>query len=100
MGWADALGSVYRSTIIQVTTPDALRGRLQGLFIITAAGGPNLGMAFVGGAAELVGAPLAAVIGGTLVMVTIALATLAAPALWRYVPEPIPETRQQPIVDS
>ena len=57
-------------------------------------------MAFVGGAAELVGAPLAAVIGGTLVMVTIALATLVAPALWRYVPEPIPETRQQPIVDS
>lgn len=100
MGWADALGSVYRSTIIQVATPDALRGRLQGLFIITVAGGPNLGMAFVGGAAELVGSPLAAVVGGTLVMVTIALATLAVPALWRYVPEPIPETRQQPIVDA
>lgn len=57
-------------------------------------------MAFVGGAAELVGSPLAAVIGGTLVMVTIALVTLAAPSLWRYVPEPIPETRQQPVVDS
>lgn len=98
MGWADALGSVYRSTIIQLATPDALRGRLQGLFIITVAGGPSLGMAFVGGAAELVGSPLAAVVGGVLVIVTIAVATVAVPALWRYTPEPLPDTRQQPSV--
>ncbi|WP_237224062.1 MFS transporter [Rothia nasisuis] len=98
MGWADALGSVYRSTIIQLATPDALRGRMQGLFIITVAGGPNLGMAFVGGAAELVGSPLAAVVGGGLVIVTIAVATVAVPALWSYTPEPLPDTRQQPTV--
>lgn len=98
MGWADALGGVYRSTIIQTAAPDHMRGRLQGLFIITVAGGPNLGSALVGGLAELTGPSLAAVLGGTLVILVIAVVTVLQPALWRYVPEPVPETRQNPVL--
>lgn len=98
MGWADALGGVYRSTIIQTAAPDHIRGRMQGLFIITVAGGPQLGTAGVGFTAEAIGAPLTAIIGGGLVVVTIALATVRVPALWRYVPEPVPDTRQMPLV--
>lgn len=94
MGWADALGGVYRSTILQTAAPDSLRGRLQGLFIITVAGGPNLGFALVGASAELVGSAATALAGGALVIVLIALATLVQPALWRYIPEPVPDTRQ------
>ncbi|MFW0120163.1 MFS transporter [Rothia sp. P5764] len=98
MGWADALGGVYRSTIIQTAAPDHIRGRMQGLFIITVVGGPQLGTAGVGFAAEAMGAPLTAVMGGALVIITIALATVRVPALWRYVPEPVPDTRQMPQV--
>lgn len=99
MGWADALGGVYRSTIIQTAAPDHMRGRLQGLFIITVAGGPNLGVALVGGAAELMSPAYAAMLGGTLVVIVIALVTLRQPALWRYMPEPVPDTRQIPRLD-
>jgi ENTS family enterobactin (siderophore) exporter len=48
-GACDAVSSVYRNPILQVATPDELRGRLQGVFIVTVAGGPNLGRVLSGG---------------------------------------------------
>ncbi len=42
-GWADVISAVFRSTIIQLSVPDALRGRLQGLQIAVVTGGPRLG---------------------------------------------------------
>ena len=47
-GAADIVSSVYRNTILQVATPDAMRGRLQGVFIVVVAGGPRLGDFTVG----------------------------------------------------
>lgn len=63
-GAADTVSAVFRSTILQAATPDALRGRLQGVFIVVVAGGPRLGEVLLGGAAEWVGEPVAAVVGG------------------------------------
>jgi MFS family permease len=37
-GAADMVSSVFRNTILQVATPDAMRGRLQGVFIVVAGG--------------------------------------------------------------
>ena len=42
-GGADAVSSVFRQTILQAATPDAMRGRLQGVFIVVVAGGPAAG---------------------------------------------------------
>src|ERR1700761_8514671 len=42
-GWADVISAVFRSTIIQLTVPDALRGRLSGLQMAVVAGGPRVG---------------------------------------------------------
>ena len=42
-GAADSVSSVFRNTILQSATPDHLRGRLQGVFIVVVAGGPRLG---------------------------------------------------------
>lgn len=42
-GWADVISAVFRNTIIQLSVPDALRGRLQGLQIAVVTGGPRLG---------------------------------------------------------
>lgn len=72
-GAADTVSAVFRSTILQAATPDALRGRLQGVFIVVVAGGPRLGEALLGGAAEWVGEPWAA-IGGGLACVAVVLA--------------------------
>lgn len=99
-GWADALGAIYRSTIIQEATPDRMRGRLQGMFIMTVVGGPNLGTALVGAGAGVLGASTVAMVGGLACMVGIAAATVAIPALWRYVPQPLPETGLLPTVTA
>ena len=49
-GGSDAISSVFRQTILQTATPDDMRGRLQGVFIVVVAGGPRLGEAMLGGA--------------------------------------------------
>jgi ENTS family enterobactin (siderophore) exporter len=63
-GAADAVSAVFRGTILQAATPDALRGRLQGVFIVVVTGGPRLGELLTGADATLVGEGWAAVIGG------------------------------------
>ena len=42
-GCADVISAVFRSTIIQLSAPDALRGRLAGLQIAVVTGGPRIG---------------------------------------------------------
>ncbi len=71
-------------------------GRMNGMFIVTVTGGPNLGTALVGGAAQVMGSAVAAMVGGAVCVVAIAGFTCAVPALWRYVFEPVPETNALP----
>lgn len=63
-GAFDTVSAVFRSTILQVATPDELRGRLQGVFIVVVAGGPRLGDALVGTTASALGEQVAIVAGG------------------------------------
>lgn len=63
-GAFDMVSAVFRSTILQVATPDAMRGRLQGVFVVVVAGGPRLGDALVGTTAGIWGEQAAIVIGG------------------------------------
>ncbi|MBW5482354.1 MFS transporter [Streptomyces bambusae] len=83
-GCADTVSMVFRSTMLQAATPDEMRGRLQGVFIVVVAGGPRLGEFLAGAAADLT-SPTVAVTGGGLACVA-ALAVLAArwPAFARY----------------
>ena len=62
-GACDSVSSIFRNTILQVATPDAMRGRLQGVFTVVVSGGPNLGKVLSGGAAR--GLPLANPVGVT-----------------------------------
>jgi hypothetical protein len=63
-GASDAISAVFRQTILQAATPDDMRGRLQGVFLVVVAGGPRLGDLVLGGEASWVGEGWAAVIGG------------------------------------
>ena len=63
-GAFDTVSAVFRSTILQVATPDDLRGRLQGVFIVVVAGGPRLGDAVIGTSATVFGTRFAVVAGG------------------------------------
>ncbi|MFE9253648.1 MFS transporter [Streptomyces sp. NPDC006879] len=64
-GACDTVSMVFRSTMLQVATPDEMRGRLQGVFIVVVAGGPRLGDFLAGSAAELA-SPAVAITGGGL----------------------------------
>jgi MFS family permease len=63
-GGADSISSVFRNTLLQSATPDAMRGRLQGVFIVVVAGGPRLGDLVLGSWADWWGENWAAVVGG------------------------------------
>ncbi|MEV6688470.1 MFS transporter [Streptomyces sp. NPDC051578] len=64
-GCADTISMVFRSTMMQAATPDEMRGRLQGVFIVVVAGGPRLGDFLAGTAADL-SSPAVAITGGGL----------------------------------
>jgi len=63
-GAADSVSAVFRTTILQSATPDHLRGRLQGVFIVVVAGGPRLGDLVAGTVATASSEAVAAILGG------------------------------------
>jgi MFS family permease len=67
-GLADVIGEVMRSTLVQLRTPDELRGRVTSLTVVFTAGGPQLGQLQSGAIATLVGPVEAALIGGLAVV--------------------------------
>lgn len=83
-GAADTISAAFRSSMLQSAATDAMRGRLQGVFIVVVAGGPRLGDALHGAAAGRFGTAGATVIGGVLVVVLVAAVALAVPAFVRY----------------
>ncbi|HEU4360697.1 MAG TPA: MFS transporter [Mycobacterium sp.] len=83
-GAADMVSAAFRSTMLQQVASDALRGRLQGVFIVVVAGGPRLGDALHGMAGAMIGTAAAAAGGGALVVVGVVIAAVALPAFVRY----------------
>ena len=77
-GCADVISAVFRSTIIQLAVPDALRGRLAGLQIAVVTGGPRIGDLESGAVAAGFGDTVSVVSGG---LACIAGALLLARAL-------------------
>jgi len=71
-GWADVISAVFRTTIVTLSVPDALRGRLTGLQISVVTGGPLLGDVEAGAVAAAFG-DTASVVSGGLVCVAGAL---------------------------
>ncbi len=63
-GGSDAISAVFRQTILQSATPDAMRGRLQGVFIVVVAGGPRLGDLWLGAQSAWLHEGWAAFLGG------------------------------------
>ena len=83
-GCADVISAVFRSTIIQLAVPDALRGRLAGLQIAVVTGGPRLG--------DLESGAVAAAFGDTVSVVSGGLACIAGALLLARL---LPGFRQQ-----
>lgn len=84
-GAADSVSSVFRNTIMQVATPDEMRGRLQGVFVVVVAGGPRLGDFLAGSVAGAFGLRVALVGGGVACVVAIIALSKLLPELTNYV---------------
>lgn len=69
--------------LIQSVVPDALRGRVAALSVMTHAFFP-LGTFFVGGLAQLFGAPLAALISGTSILTVVIAIPFVFQGVWSY----------------
>jgi hypothetical protein len=63
-GAADVVSAVFRNTILQLSVPDRLRGRLSSVHIGVVTGGPLLGDAEAGAVAAVTTPRVAVVSGG------------------------------------
>ncbi|MCK6056625.1 MFS transporter [Micrococcus luteus] len=83
-GTADSLSGVFRGSILQSATPDHLRGRLQGVFVVVVAGGPRLGELITGGASVGLGEGPTLLAGGVLCMLGVSALMRWQPGFLRY----------------
>lgn len=83
-GAADMSSAAFRQSMLQGAAADAVRGRLQGVFIVVVAGGPRIADVAHGGVAAAAGTAVTAAAGGVLVVVLVLVAAAAVPVFVRY----------------
>jgi len=83
-GAADVISAVFRNTILQLSVPDALRGRLSSVHIAVVTGGPQIGDAEAGAVAALTSARVSVVSGGVACILGVLLLVRRVPELARY----------------
>ena len=83
-GAADMSSAIFRSTILQVSVPDHLRGRMQGIHILVVTGGPRLGDVEAGLVAAWTSPGTSVVTGGLACVVGAGLVAWLYPELRRY----------------
>jgi MFS family permease len=84
VGVADQVSVVMRSTAIQLSTPDALRGRVSAVNMMFIGASNQLGAAESGFVAALTSAPFAVVSGGLGCLVVLAVVATVLPELRAY----------------
>lgn len=90
-GAADNVSAIYRSTMMQAAVPDAIRGRLQGIFTVVVAGGPRLGALYVGTLATLTSLWFPPLLGGFVIVGLVSLLVRLNPRFREYDAEnPVP----------
>lgn len=90
-GATDNVSAIYRSTMMQSSVPDAIRGRLQGIYVIVVTGGPRLGALYAGTLATLVSLWFPPLLGGLLIIALVSLLVRARRSFLDYDAEnPVP----------
>jgi predicted MFS family arabinose efflux permease len=83
-GGADVISAIFRSTILQSSVPDALRGRLSSIHIMVVVGGPRLGDLEAGVVAQFTSPVFSVVSGGLACVAGVGLLAVAVPQFRRY----------------
>jgi len=83
-GAFDAISGIFRMTMWNQTIPNAYRGRLSGIEMISYLSGPRLGDTEAGLVAAAFGITFSIVSGGVLCVVGVATCCYFLPKFWRY----------------
>ena len=83
-GAADSVSAVCRSSINQMVTPDAMRGRMSSVFSLVVTSGPRLGDVESGTVAGLTSPRFSVTSGGLACIAGVAVVVAAFPALARF----------------
>jgi MFS family permease len=78
-GWGVIAMAATTNTIIQLTVPDVLRGRVMSVYTTVFAGAVPVGGLFAGGVAAVAGVPAALAVGGVLALLAAGVAALRLP---------------------
>ena len=90
------ISAIFRSTILQLSAPDELRGRLSGIHILVVTGGPRLGDFEAGVVAAVTTPTISVVTGGLACIVGAVLVALGYPELRHYHHAPPPDPAASP----
>jgi hypothetical protein len=83
-GGADMFSAVFRQTILQLSVPDRLRGRLSAVHFLVVTSGPRLGDVEAGSVAALTSTQFSVVSGGVGSIIGALIIAAAIPAFWSY----------------
>jgi MFS family permease len=83
-GGADNISSIFRNTMVQAAVPDAIRGRLQGVFIVVVAGGPRVGALYAGVLATLTTLWFPPLLGGFVIIGLVTFLVRLSPRFRAY----------------
>jgi len=83
-GAADTVSAVYRSTMLQVATPNSMQGRLQGVYSVVVTGGTRLGDIRAGAVGSVISPQASVMAGGVACLAGLAILVAAVPAFLRY----------------
>ena len=83
-GGADVVSAVLRSSIVQLTTPDQLRGRLSSIHMLVVTSGPRVGDAEAAAVAAVAGPQFSVVSGGVLCLLGLIAVVRLFPQLMAY----------------
>jgi len=83
-GAGDTISSILRSTANQMSTPDALRGRMSSINSIFTSSGPQLGQFESGLVAAWLGARISALTGGLATLAIVAMVMAGFPQVRRF----------------
>ncbi|MET0813107.1 MAG: MFS transporter [Microbacterium sp.] len=83
-GAADNVSSIFRNTMVLAAVPDAIRGRLQGVFIVVVTGGPRVGALYAGVLATATALWVPPLLGGLVIMGLVATLVRLHPRFRAY----------------
>ena len=84
-GAADVLSAVFRSTIVQLETPDELRGRVTSIHILVVTSGPRIGDIEAATVGAVIGPQLSVITGGVLCVAGVGVVARLFPELSAHV---------------